>query len=210
MGIKMNNLIFPDNLDLSRPFHFANEVQPTSARIGGTMPEGISVTLNENAEYFGTFPLYEGNSPLYFSLFINCSFAEFVQTLNGEFQSDNRVVIVLHRDVPRSNSLQYASKLSPHIVEIEDIQSDIVQGDQGENVVREKHKFGGRPYCIQEPNLPGADELFEQGYRQILQIDFPNPGDGRISGSWPFGDGIFNVFWKPPFEGEKYYWYLQG
>jgi hypothetical protein len=206
----MNNLIFPDNLDISRPFHFADEVQPSSARIGGNMPEGISVTLNENAEYFGTFPLYDNNSLLYFSLFINCPFAEFIQSLNNGFQTDNRIRIVLHEDKTRSNFTKYASKLSQHTLVMDGIESDIILNDQGDNVIREGHKFGGRPFCIQEPNLDGADELFAQGYRQVLQIDFPNPADGRISGSWPFGDGIFNLFWKHPFEGEKYYWYLQG
>ncbi|HNB54542.1 MAG TPA: hypothetical protein PK530_21525, partial [Anaerolineales bacterium] len=91
-----------------------------------------------------------------------------------------------------------------------EIHPELTQNDVGDPVLREGHKFGGRPYCIQEPTLAGVEELLAQGYRQIFQIDFPSPQDGRISGSWPFGDGLFNLFWRPPFENEPFYWYLQG
>ena len=206
----MTNPIFPEDINLSRPFHFATESQPGGSRIGGNMPEGLVVALTENARYFGTFPLYEGQSALYFSVFINCSFSDLLDALNQGFQSDDRIVVIVHEEKPRSTSPQYASKLSRHTLQIDDVQADVVRSDGGEDVIRDRHKFGGRPFCIQEPTLDGADELFAQGYRQVLQIDFPNLTDGDISGSWPFGDGIFNLFWKYPFENERYYWYLQG
>ncbi|HMV28043.1 MAG TPA: hypothetical protein PKE23_01555 [Anaerolineales bacterium] len=204
------NFIFPFELQQSRPFHFVEETSLAAARIGGTMPDGISVPLRDDARYFGTFPLYDGNSRLFFSIFINGSFASFIHALNAGFQTDDRVVVIVHEKKPRSTDTKYASGLSPHAIQVHDIASDLIQNDIGETVIRERHKFGGRPYSIQEPILPGSEALFAQGYRQVLQIDFPNPTDGAISGSWPFGDGIFNLFWKAPFEKEPYYWYLQG
>jgi hypothetical protein len=207
----MEKFIFPDDPKFSRPFHFADENQPNNARIGGAMPEDLVVPLNDNAEYFGTFPLYENQSHLYFSLFINCSFEALLSALNRGFQADNRIVVVPHEEKPRGKSTKYSSKLSQHALQIGDLKSDMIQNDSGESVIREGHKFGGRPFCIQEPILEGSEELFIQRYNQLLQIDFPvSKYDGKISGSWPFGDGIFNLFWKYPFENEKYYWYLQG
>lgn len=207
----MNVPIFPDNINLSRPFHFTTENADSKARIGGNMPEELSISLNENAQYFGTFPLYDNESPLYFSLFINCSFKEFVVDWHGRIKDDSKVVVALHEYRPRSKSTQYASRLkSQHSIEILKTREDIYQSDTGELVVREGHKFGGAPYCIQEPKLIGWEELLAQGYRQILQIDFPGLEDGAVSGTWPFGDGIFNLFWKYPFEGEKYFWCVQS
>ena len=207
----MNTLISPDNINLSRPFHFVNEDTSSKARIGGNMPEGLSISLDENAQYFGTFPLYEDASQLYFSLFINCSFKEFVIDWHGSIKDSNKITIALHEYRPRSESTQYASRLkSQHSIEILKTREDVYQSDMGELVVREGHKFGGTPYCLQEPKLIGWEELLAQGYRQILQIDFPGLEDGAVSGSWPFGDGIFNLFWKHPFEGEKYFWCVQS
>ncbi len=206
----MEKFIYPDDPNFSRPFHFAAEHQPGGPRIGGNMPEGLVVLLHDSAAYFGTFPLYEDNG-LYLSLFINCSFAEFLSALNQGFQTDNRIVVITHEEKPRSKSTKYASKLSQHRLQIDGIKADTIQNDSGENVIRERHKFGGRPFCIQEPLMEGSEELLIQGYRQILQIDFPvSREDGKISGNWPFGDGIFNLFWKYPFENAKYYWCLQG
>ncbi len=207
----MYPFIFPGDPSSSRPFHFADEQHPQNARIGGTMPEGVDILLRDHAEYFGTFPLYAGESPLYFSVFINCSFGELIASLNQGPQSDNRIVAVLHGPQPRSMSTRYASRLSQHILCIGDVQSDSVKNDSDEQHPRERHKFGGRPYCIQEPTLRGSETLFQQGYRQIVQIDFPiTRFDGNITGTWPFGDGIFNLFWKYPFDNEPYYWYVQG
>ena len=175
------------------------------------MPEGLNFPLRDEAQYFGTFPLYTDPSPLYFSLFINCEFWDLVSSLNLGLQTDDRIVVVTHPALPRSHSTQYASQLiSQHSLHIDELAADMVQSDSGEMVIRERHKFGGRPFCIQEPVLPGSEELFAQGYRQLLQIDFPSPADGRVSGNWPFGDGIFNLFWKQSLSSEPYFWYLQG
>ena len=76
----------------------------------------------------------------------------------------------------------------------------------------EKGAFRARArsdHRIRQPELPGAAELFRDGYVQVLQLDFPDGDDGDISGNWPFGDGLFNLFWRPPFIGEPYFWYVQ-
>lgn len=204
------NFIYPLDLKQSRPFHFVEESTPVDVRIGGNMPDGLSVRLHEGARYFGTFPIYDEISRLYFSIFINCSFANFIKALNRGFQTDDRIVVAIHESLPRSTSAKYGSGLSQHAIHIDAVGADLIQSDTGETVVREGHKFGGSPYSIQKPVLPGSEALFLKGYKQVLQVDFPSPSDGRVSGSWPFGDGIFNLFWKDPFEKEHYHWYLQG
>ena len=48
------------------------------------------------------------------------------------------------------------------------------------------------------------------GYLQILQLDFPGGGeDALVSGNWPFGDGMFHLFGKPPFDRDHWRWFFE-
>ncbi len=71
---------------------------------------------------------------------------------------------------------------------------DRIDDGAGKEVPVSSHKLGGRPYCIQEPELPGADELLTDGWTQVLQLDFP--ARSPVRGAWPFLDGLFNVFMR--------------
>jgi hypothetical protein len=51
--------------------------------------------------------------------------------------------------------------------------------------------------------------LYERGAIQALQLEVPTLED-NVVGTWPFGGGLFNVFWKPPFFNEPHFWYLQA
>lgn len=203
-------LIYPFDSKLSRPFHFIEETEVQGARIGGTMPEDIIYSFNETAEYFGTFPVYSEKQDLYFSVIINCTFAELIASLNQGLQKDNRIVVVLHKEAPRSTSIKFSSKINAHSLVISDPVSDYITNSSGISYVRERHKFGGMPFCIQEDLPDGTAAAINNGYRHILQIDFPGIADINVSGSWPFGDGIFNLFWKFPFENNGFFWCIQG
>ena len=201
-------IIAPTDRTMSIPFRIGDGPSEDGARLGGTAPEGISSPLlRPNARYFMTFPLAT-EPPLFASLFVNCSFTELIKAMNNGVQNDDRIILIVHSPCPRGTGSAYASAISSHPLLVGSPQSDTFIED-GEWMLEPHHKFGGNPFCIQEPELPGMAELFEQDYIQVVQIDFPNRNDGDVDGDWPFMDGVFNVFWKPPFTGVPYYWYLQ-
>ena len=71
---------------------------------------------------------------------------------------------------------------------------------------------GGSPYLVREtPDLRAQlDETAALGYLQILQIDFPtNEGDELVYGDWPFADGVFHLFGRPPFDSDAWRWLWQ-
>jgi hypothetical protein len=156
-----------------------------------------------------TLPL-SADPQLFASVFITCSFRELLKARNRGFRTDERITVITHGDdLPRSSSGLWASELSPHPLRIGEARSDQSKDDEGGVVINSDHKIGGEPYCIQEPELPGAAELFKQGYVQVLQLDVPGAADGGIRGNWPFGDGLFNLFGRPPFE-QDFQWFFQG
>ncbi len=130
--------------------------------------------------------------------------------MNDGLFTDDRIVVTIHEDLPRGSSEKYSSELTMHPVILGPEQIDTLVDEEGELVLNSDHKIGGRPYCLQEPELPGAEELFTLGYRQVLQLDFPGYEDGEISGDWPNYGGLFNLFWNIPFDAFPYQWYFQG
>ena len=203
------HLLAPEDRRYHLRFRIGDGPSERGARVGGWPPADLdSRPLCEGMTYFLTFPLAD-TPELYASIFL-AEFGDLMKALNDGFKTDSRVAIIPHTDISRGDSSQFASTLSSHPIVIGEQYSDLCRNDLGEVLPWSDHKFGGEPYCIQEPELPGARALFEQGFIQVLQLDFPNAADGNIDGDWPVGDGIFNVFWKPPFEGVPYYWYLQG
>jgi hypothetical protein len=148
---------------------------------------------------------------LYASVFQNCSFKELIKAINAGFKTDDRLVIVPHHaNLPRATDDRHRSTVNAcEIIIQEGVSSDWIPDGEGGRVRNSHHKFGGEPFCIQEPELPGASELFDSGYVQVAQVDFPGPEDGSIEGDWPFLDGVFNLFGLPPLEQSDYKWYLQ-
>ena len=119
------------------------------------------------------------------------------------------MVVLTHPELPVSDAPERNSVLSAHPIVVGSEAPDLVSDEDGGTVIDSSHKIGGRPYCIQEPELSGAKELFADGYLHVLQLDFPGPPDA-VKGEWPFGGGLFNLFWRPPFEEQEYVWYLQA
>ncbi len=118
--------------------------------------------------------------------------------MNEGVQSDNRVVAIRHGALPRGSSNQFASELSAHPLVISPhSHPDLIDDGEDSGIISSIHKFGGRPYCIQEPELAGANILLENGLVQALQLGFPGHADGKVTGDWPFAGGLFNLFLKP-------------
>jgi hypothetical protein len=72
-------------------------------------------------------------------------------------------------------------------------------------------KIGGSPFIISKPRL--ADEwrsLESTGFRQVLQVGWPALAAGFIlSGTWPFGDGLFSLAAKENHDDIEWRWCWQ-
>ncbi len=194
-----------------RPFTVGTGASATGARLGGRAPKLEPwPQLHPAAEYFLTLPL-QSDPELFISVFRNCGPDEIWDAMNAGFRSDASVFAVAHPDVPRRDDDLAASVLSAHPLLIADVTDDWM--DSGEpdigRLVRAGSKIGGRPFCIQEPELEGADELLAAGYLQVAQFDASNPSDALVSGNLPFGDGLLNLFWKAPWNPREPRWAFQ-
>src|SRR5258708_39432534 len=90
-----------------------------------------------------------------------CVQGELWEAMNRGIFSDKRVVAVVHARSARRSDRTYASVLSEHRIVLGDEAPDLVtdQSDDGGPRPMSDHKIGGRPYCIQEPELEGAEAL---------------------------------------------------
>jgi len=202
-------LYAPVDVALSCPFRIPDGPSQSGPRIGGLAPSLLTPpALHPSAEYILTFPLCV-EPLLYASIFRNCASDDFFHALNDGFMADDRIVAAVHPDLPRGESALHASQVSPHPLRLQLPAPDVLPDGEGGFVTSSDHKLGGRPYCIQEPEVEGADALIAAGYVQVLQVDFPGFEDGNICGPWPFGDGLFNLLWRPPFLASELRWCIQ-
>jgi len=202
-------LCCPLDRSLSRPLRIgaSQEDSENGPRLGGRPPKGLDLSLlSPDAKYVLTVPVCE-DPALDLSVFVNCAFRTFVGAMNNGAQSDDRVRLLLHAPTPRGTALDHGSRLSEHPIYIGEPEQDLTSNDDGGFMFHSGHKLGGRPYCIQELEFPDLARLEKEGFLQLLQVDFPAESDVR--GSWPFMDGLFNVFGRTPFAGTDLLWALQ-
>jgi hypothetical protein len=194
-------LVAPSDPARSRPFRILDGESERGPRFGGRAPEGSFEHLRDDAVYVLTIPLAI-DPELELSVFRQ---GELWDAMNAGVFSDDRVVAVVHAPSRRRDDGRYRSALSEHRIvlgeEVDDVHLDEAAGEPRP---RCDHKIGGRPYCIQEPELEAGEALLRRGLVQLVQLDFPSSEDGDISGSWPFADGMFNLFGAPPF-GETFW-----
>jgi hypothetical protein len=199
-------LLAPVDRSRSRPFRILDGESERGPRLGGRAPLGIGDGLLQgDARYVLTVPVAVAPE-IELSVFVQ---GELWEAMNRGIFSDKRVVAVAHAPSARRSDCTYASVLSEHRIVVGDEAPDLVtdQSDDGGPKPMPDHKIGGRPYCIQEPELEGAEALLDRSMHQLLQLDFPGSQDGRVTGSWPFADGMFNLFGAPPFD--TFFWAFQ-
>ena len=120
----------------------------------------------------------------------------------GVIQSHGQLFeAVTHGESVRASDSEFESELTPHPLHYGRICEDFVI-DDGSRVVRSGHKLGGFPF-IQDTGegLPIAvAQAYEEGFFQIVQIDFPGARDGPVKGNWPFAGGVFHLLGCEPLE----------
>jgi hypothetical protein len=173
-------------------------------RLGGTAPEKFdSARLNKSMQYFLSFPL-KTSPDLHASVFLTNDTCSFFDDRNM-LHSDDRLIVIPHSPQPSGKLKKYASIFNPCAIVVGEQTLDT----RDDGLPEAGHKIGGAPYCTNEKEFTAGMELLRRGYLHVLQLDFPGPGE-NISGSWPFGEGIFNLFWEPPFKSGKYLWCVQS
>ncbi len=188
--------VAPTDPDWHLPFEIVDGPSETGPRLGGRCPAIVLPALRACAHYVLTFPLLR-HPPVDASVFVNCDFETLFGAMNDGILDDDRVVIHLHAPAARGVAETFAAEITAHPIVVGEAAWDWMDTDDGEGgqAPMSSHKLGGRPYCIQEPELPGAAELLAEGWRQVLQLDFP--ARTSVRGSWPFADGLFNIFFRP-------------
>lgn len=197
-------LVAPTEPSRSRPLRILDGASEEGPRLGGRAPEGVFERLRDPAVYVMTLPLAT-DPELELSIFRQ---GELWDAMNAGVFSDDRVVAIVHAPSRRRADGRYRSALSEHRIVLGDEVDDIHFDEAADEPrPRSDHKLGGHPYCIQEPELDEGEALLRRGLVQLVQLDFPSSQDGDVSGSWPFADGMFNLFGAPPFE--EWFWAFQ-
>jgi hypothetical protein len=198
-------LVAPLDRGRSRPFRIVDGSRSNHARLGGRAPSGVGdAVLSEAAAYVLTVPAAV-DPDLYISIFVQ---GELWDAMNRGMFSDERVVALSHGALPSRTDGRFPSALSEHLLELGEERPDMV-AEPGDDVIRPRadHKIGGRPHCIQEPELEGIEALLDTGFVQLVQLDFPSAADAMVRGTWPFANGLFSLFGAPPFE--RFFWAFQ-
>jgi hypothetical protein len=199
-------LVAPRDIERSTPFQILDGPSERGPRLGGRAPHGVGDgILRLGAKYVMTVPL-ASEPALELSVFVQ---GELWAAMNAGLFSDDRIVAIAAPPSVRRRDSQFRSPLTEHRIVLceEDDDLEHVEGPDVDPNPFTLHKLGGRPFCIQEPELQGAAELQARGYTQLVQLAVPTAEDAAISGPWPFADGLFNLFGTPPFE--TFFWAFQ-
>jgi hypothetical protein len=189
-----------------RPIRILSDDAKTGSRLGGLPPEGIvPQRIISCTQYFGTFVIdeNEGTEISLFNAFEQGVFTErsFFRNRNLLFPSDQAAFIefVVHgkSERKRRNS-NLAAALSSHSLALDPeepdtdgwLDSDVYQGS----------KIGGYPFYWQNKKSirEQGGALLAQGFTHLFQFASPDNRDARVSGDWPYGEFILNVFVDNP------------
>lgn len=185
--------VFSDNPDECTPLNIGRGDSTSGSRVGGRPPLGISPRLVATARYFATIGI--SNDPVQeISLFFPLN-GDVVAARSGQIHRDG-IEVVVHGE-SRRDLHALATPLPEHPLIVQARTSDWITDEEGEASIRAGHKVGGRPLLLHnEAAIEKAlADLDANGYRHVLQFDFPVGGDDALfDGPWPFGDGMFHLF----------------
>lgn len=191
---------------LCYPLQIVDQQAGVDGLIGGNPPVNVyPPSMNKNLRYFLTAP-FSTNPKTQISVFV----ADFEKLLGkrGELNRSGLVEVVLHEPSERAPISEFASPLTPHGLLLLEKHIDWID-DQGNRVTIAGHKIGGTPHLIRKsPKVMNTMKFIEENNLDlVLQIDFPGPKDALIAGNWPFGDGLFYLFNKPPYGDGDWVWF---
>jgi hypothetical protein len=178
------------------------------AFLGGRPPRGASPPLAATpVRFFASFPLPDARGQAV-SLFV----ADFEALLpvRGQLNGLGLVAAVVHQVAPRARlPAAHDSMLTPRRLERRRRVGDQVDDGEGAKLPARGSKLGGAAHLLR-PTKDLATEMAKagrEGFVHFAQFDFPSADDAEVSGDWPFGDGVFCLFGRPPYGPDDFRWY---
>ena len=208
------NLICPQDLNVSRPFQRGLGPSEIGPRMGGRPPKGIyPSSLCVEPRYLLTLPLSEDRQSEITIFYSWDQFNKLIGVPNNSIEKSigKYIDIAIHGHSFRDIASPFTSDLSEHPVIISDPVNDLVIDDEIDEAPLSDHKIGGRPCRIRnlEQLFKNVASIQAQGYLQVVQLEFIGSNDVEWKGNWPFADGVFHLFGKPPFGEHNWCWIWQ-
>lgn len=204
----------PSDIALCRPLHRGTGRSETGPRIGGRAPLGVHPSAEcWSAKYLATLPLTDDRQIEISIFYSQDRFNRMVDVPNNEIITSLGSIIdaIIHDTSVRGQLSDLTSPISEHPLVICEPTDDKASDDEGNVITLPDHKIGGRPFLVRGvEELANAVKLLQdQGFLQLVQFDFIVSADAQWSGDWPFADGLFHLFGKPPFERGDLCWLWQ-
>jgi hypothetical protein len=197
------SLLAPLDRGFARPVRIVSlDDGARGARLGGRAPALVEIPhgLRDDAEWFFSAPIGPEDADgdeRFVSVWLNSSFEDRLALMNHGVVDDARVLLVPHAMIEARRDDKHASRFAAFGLSVGDPVPD--RGEDGASPLA-AHKIGGRAFCIQEPELPGSEAIVASGFVHLFQLDFASADDDAdLEGSWPFADGMFNVYGRAPF-----------
>lgn len=186
-------LAFSENLDECTPLVIGPADHGRGSRLGGRPPDGIEPRVIPNARYFATIVLTTHPTEEA-SLFFPMA-GDVVAAPSGTIHS-GLIEVIVHGE-SRRGTTNHSGGLPEHSLVSLPTRHDWSEDEEGRVTIESTHKYGGRPFLIRREEVIEAAvrDLFDTGYFQVLQLDFPvGDDDVVVDGPWPFADGMFHLF----------------
>jgi hypothetical protein len=199
-------LLSPSSDSSCIPMRIVAERDELGPRLGGTPPQGVRPpNTGGPLRYFATVSLAI-QPDQHLSIFV----ADFerIADARGAVNEPGLLEIVTHTPARRDGRTDVDSQLSAHDLVLLPETADVIREEDGNEVILSGHKIGGRPHLVRQNRklLDGLRVIGDEGFRHVAQFDFPERDDAIVSGSWPFGDGIFSLFGRAPFGRADWRW----
>jgi len=178
------------------PLRICEEDTDSGSRLGGLPPESVILeNRTGNTRYFLT--IAPPNEYVQLSIFTDFNFSDMFDGA-GVLHDHNSTLarVVIHEPRARSSSMDLASNLSAHALQIKHLTTDwdLVEGEYFPYL---HNKIGGIPAIDDDSDLfISVRKILADNFRLILQFGFPDSNDAPVSGNWPFAAGTFYLFAK--------------
>jgi hypothetical protein len=180
----------------------------TGPRIGGSPPVGVTPQkVVRSPRYLLTFPI-STNPALEASVFYSGeAFENVIEVPDNVLvaRRDGFIETIVHGPSRRAGRSKWRSPISDNPLVLSRRSRDADKIDGGPRAV---HKLGGRPYLLRHNRSlqERIAALERKGVVHVLQLAFIVGEDAEWDGPWPFLDGLFHLFSKPPYSQWRWLW----
>lgn len=198
--------LWPDSPNRCLPLRVVASAPPGGGLLGGEPPSGV-MPARSGLRFFLTVP-FCSEPALHLSIFV--ADLGVLLAYQDTICLPGAVEVITHPPRPRGAGSPHRSELAALSLSVGDEIEDLERDENGTVFPYLGHKLGGRAFLIRQGALAEAIVASaREGFRHVLQMVFPGPPDVPVSGTWPFGDGVFHLFARPPCSLEQWRWCWQ-